>query len=547
MKKFRLLITHILLAVMLVGIMSVSTFAAEETYELEIQLDIGYKYMYVNDEKIYLPSSARPYINDGGYPMYPVLNIAEAFVLPNNIMETDDSVMIIYGKRLITIDKKNNGTVMVNGSTIPLDTPLVYKDDVLFLTLYDIAAIFGAADAYWEESSWFAWLTIESYIYWHKHDWASKESFNDTHHWRECEASNCFITEIEEMPLYGEHDFRATSITEPTEDSSGIATYSCWQCGKSYTEEYTGTPPSDNEEEILIDIPIGEIFMVVNNEETELSAPAYINDDGYTMVPLMDIAKTFIHPNNIIFDEWTDYYTILYGQRIITIGKEEGDVHMNGSDIPLQTPLFWDEDNNIFLSLRDTTLLLDANGFLWDSATQTITFSFGEHTHIWTNALEYDDTHHWKGCKKTACDRIDESSYTAHTFQAEGIITPPTCTEQGYTSYSCSCGYTCKDDYTNPAGHSFVNGICISCKKKGGEYRAATWVSDPANAEVAITAKESICAITASYQNGKMAALDMICLDAGDSDTLTLHTIGDTAKLFILSPDHIPFMQPVLL
>ena len=100
MKKFRLLITHILLAVMLVGIMSVSTFAAEETYELEIQLDIGYKYMYVNDEKIYLPSSARPYINDGGYPMYPVLNIAEAFVLPNNIMETDDSVMIIYGKRL---------------------------------------------------------------------------------------------------------------------------------------------------------------------------------------------------------------------------------------------------------------------------------------------------------------------------------------------------------------------------------------------------------------------------------------------------------------
>ena len=41
---------------------------------------------------------------------------------------------------------------------------------------------------------------------------------------------------------------------------------------------------------------------------------------------------------------------------------------------------------------------------------------------------------------------------TGHTFDA-GVVTDPTCTEQGYTTYTCACGYSYKDNYVNANGH----------------------------------------------------------------------------------------------
>lgn len=60
-------------------------------------------------------------------------------------------------------------------------------------------------------------------------------------------------------------------------------------------------------------------------------------------------------------------------------------------------------------------------------------------------------------------------SYTDHTVPATGhaytlTITPPTCTVQGFTAYVCShCADTYTSDFTVPAGHSFADGICTVC------------------------------------------------------------------------------------
>lgn len=42
-------------------------------------------------------------------------------------------------------------------------------------------------------------------------------------------------------------------------------------------------------------------------------------------------------------------------------------------------------------------------------------------------------------------------------------VTDPTCTEMGYTTYACNCGQSYTDTYTDPTGHSLVNGICTVC------------------------------------------------------------------------------------
>ena len=53
-------------------------------------------------------------------------------------------------------------------------------------------------------------------------------------------------------------------------------------------------------------------------------------------------------------------------------------------------------------------------------------------------------------------------AYTdGHTYSAE--ITPPTCTEQGYTTYACECGESYVADYVDALGHIYENGICTGC------------------------------------------------------------------------------------
>ena len=46
-----------------------------------------------------------------------------------------------------------------------------------------------------------------------------------------------------------------------------------------------------------------------------------------------------------------------------------------------------------------------------------------------------------------------------HIHQYTSTVTPPTCTEQGYTTYTCTCGDSYRSDYTNPLDHSWDAGV----------------------------------------------------------------------------------------
>lgn len=49
-----------------------------------------------------------------------------------------------------------------------------------------------------------------------------------------------------------------------------------------------------------------------------------------------------------------------------------------------------------------------------------------------------------------------------HTHSYSKKVIAPTCKNKGYTTYTCSCGNTYKDNYTNPS-HSYTEYICLSC------------------------------------------------------------------------------------
>ncbi len=72
--------------------------------------------------------------------------------------------------------------------------------------------------------------------------------------------------------------------------------------------------------------------------------------------------------------------------------------------------------------------------------------------------------------------RLDDPS--AHEHDYVGVVTEPTCTEQGYTTYTCSiCGDEYVDDYVDPLGHEWGEWTAVSgptCEENGEETRTCS-------------------------------------------------------------------------
>ena len=67
----------------------------------------------------------------------------------------------------------------------------------------------------------------------------------------------------------------------------------------------------------------------------------------------------------------------------------------------------------------------------------------------------------------TACDHSYEAVVTAHT-----------CTEGGYTTYTCSkCGESYTGDETKATGHTYVNGECTACGDKETTYAGRYYIA----------------------------------------------------------------------
>ena len=64
---------------------------------------------------------------------------------------------------------------------------------------------------------------------------------------------------------------------------------------------------------------------------------------------------------------------------------------------------------------------------------------------------------------------------TEHVHAYSEVVTPPTCTEGGYTTYTCSCGDTYVDNQTDPLGHDWgewQTTVAATCTAVGTETRS---------------------------------------------------------------------------
>ena len=126
---------------------------------------------------------------------------------------------------------------------------------------------------------------------------------------------------------------------------------------------------------------------------------------------------------------------------------------------------------------------------------------------------DYKDAlgHDYKNGACTRCGAKDPGVTPPHTHDYKAVVTKPTCTQAGYTTYTCSCGSSYKTDYTAALGHDYKNGTCTRCGAKDPgvtpphthDYKSV--VTKPTCTERGYT--EHVCSCGSSYKTDYTAAL----------------------------------------
>lgn len=128
-------------------------------------------------------------------------------------------------------------------------------------------------------------------------------------------------------------------------------------------------------------VPIGENYLIAGETQVTLDAPAYINAEGYTMLPVRAIATSLgIDNNNVLWDQATRTVTILYGDRIISMTAGASVMYVNGSSIPTSSSVEIVNDRT-FLPMRDLATALGVTDLTWDTDPTT-----GKTTTVYMNA-----------------------------------------------------------------------------------------------------------------------------------------------------------------
>ena len=125
-------------------------------------------------------------------------------------------------------------------------------------------------------------------------------------------------------------------------------------------------------------VPVGENYLISGENKVEIDVPAYINANGYTMLPLRAVAVALgINTNNVLWDQNTRTATIMYGSKIINMTYGQKVVYVNGAMIPA-TASVEIKDNRMFLGMRDLGNALGVTDITWDQATKTATLNGGK-------------------------------------------------------------------------------------------------------------------------------------------------------------------------
>ena len=253
----------------------------------------------------------------------------------------------------------------------------------------------------------------------------------------------CGATKIE--PGIDAHHWEQTSTVDPTCTEDGTRTYTCADCGKTRNEpipalghDFSEWAYSDEEVHVHR-CSRCEIEERQVHEFEAVKTAATCTEDGFITYTCQDCGYSYTVAGDAAtghtFGNWEPYNEDQHIRHCENCDETELANHVFGDSVVVEPTC--DEDGCTKQvcqtcgqeKILETTPALGHNYGAWEP---------------------YDDDQHVHHC-----DRCDSDEYQEHAFD-EGIIVEPTCTDSGYTQYTCEvCGHDKISDVIEALGHEY--------------------------------------------------------------------------------------------
>ncbi|MBU5464376.1 stalk domain-containing protein [Anaerotignum sp. MSJ-24] len=153
----------------------------------------------------------------------------------------------------------------------------------------------------------------------------------------------------------------------------GFFKYKAVTVNDSYVDVITSARDQDDSTtNKKIIITVGASTMAVGTETVNLDAPAYINSENYTMLPVRAISEAFGATVN--WDAASRTVTVLSGQRIISMTIGSRTMYINGTPVAMNTTAAIVNDRT-FIPVRDLANSLGISAINWTEASGTVTLN----------------------------------------------------------------------------------------------------------------------------------------------------------------------------
>ena len=280
------------------------------------------------------------------------------------------------------------------------------------------------------------------------HTFSEEWSYDDIWHWH---AATCGHTE--EMSDYSEHAWDEGVVsTQPTCTQDGEFTYTCLVCGKTRSETIAATGHTFSEEWSFDEICHWHAATCGHTEEMiDYSEHAW--DDGV-------ITKQF----TCTIDGEIVYTCTVCGKTTAIILPATG--HSFSGIWSFDETYHWHA-----ATCEHTDEVRDKAEHTWDSGIltaptctqagkitytckvcgRTKTETIAATGHTFSEEWSFDESYHWHAA---TCGHTEVRDKAEHTWDS-GILTAPTCTQEGKITYTCTvCGKT-RTEPVAATGHTF--------------------------------------------------------------------------------------------
>ena len=360
-----------------------------------------------------------------------------------------------------------------------------------------------------------------------------------------------------------EHSYSAV-VTAPTCTEDGYTTYTCGGCGDSYTDDsVTKTGHKDEDADFLCDTCGGE-----------LPRPVYLIEDGkyniivkytdgkyYAMTDTFDdvnwcIAVEEVSVNDGVVTGSATVWTITNdGEGTVTLMSSEGTylIREDGKSNILigEVAEKWlvakDETTGTY-TLQHTNsdaryLAYNGTGFkAYAAANDARVIEL-----LIIPVIENDNSNECENCVDSEedqdhnCDTCGKVNVTEHSYST--VVTAPTCTEDGYTTYTCNCGDTYVDNPVAALGHKDEDGnfLCDTCGAEMPNENVPNLLADGKYYVIVKYTDDKYYAMTGTFDitNGCMTVTEVSVSDGVVTGEATAWTITNDGggNVTLMSPE----------